>query len=78
MSETRRPADIFVSNSLDGPWSKLGSVSITPNAYSSKYTASNVYIMLRPDGRYGLIERDGVIGISNNVLGPYTIREQYL
>ena len=74
VSETRRPADIFVSNSLDGPWSKLGSVSITTNAYSSKYTASNVYIMLRPDGRYGLIERDGVIGISDNVLGPYTIQ----
>ena len=74
VSETRRPADIFVSNSLDGPWSKLGSVSIASNAYSSNYTASNVYIMLRPDGRYGLIERDGVIGIADNVLGPYTIQ----
>lgn len=74
VSETRRPAEIFVSNSLEGPWSKLGSVSIASNAYSSNYTASNVYIMLRPDGRYGLIERDGVIGIADNVLGPYTIQ----
>ncbi|RCX14840.1 dockerin type I repeat protein [Anaerobacterium chartisolvens] len=74
VSETRRPADIFVSNSLDGPWSKLGSVSIAQNSYSSLYTASNVYIMLRPDGRYGLIERDAVIGISDNVLGPYVIQ----
>lgn len=74
VSETRRPAEIFVSDSLNGPWSKLGSVSIAQNAYSNHYTASNVYIMLRPDGRYGLIERDGVIGISDNVLGPYTIQ----
>ncbi len=74
VSETRRPAEIFVSNSLDGPWSRLGSVSIAQNAYSNYYTASNVYIMLRPDGRYGLIERDGVIGIADNVLGPYTIQ----
>lgn len=74
VSETRRPADIFVSNSLDGPWSKLGSVSIANNQYSNLYTASNVFIMLRPDGKYGLIERDGVIGISDNVCGPYTIQ----
>ncbi|HEX9058978.1 MAG TPA: carbohydrate-binding protein [Clostridia bacterium] len=74
VSETRRPADIFVSNSLDGPWSKLGSVSIAQNSYSSLYTASNVYIMLRPDGRYELIERDAVIGIADNVTGPYTIQ----
>ncbi len=74
VSETRRPADIFVSDSLNGPWSKLGSVSIAQNAYSSLYTASNVYIMLRPDGRYELIERDAVIGIADNVCGPYTIQ----
>lgn len=74
VSETRRPAVIFVSNSLDGPWSKLGSVSIAQNQYSNLYTASNVYIMLRPDGRYGLIGRDAVIGIADNVCGPYTIQ----
>lgn len=74
VSETRRPADIFVSNSLDGPWSKLGSISIASNAYSSLYTASNIYVLLRPDGRYELIGRDAVIGIADNVLGPYTIQ----
>ena len=74
VSETRRPADIFVSNSLDGPWSKLGSMSIASNAYSSLFSASNVYIMLRPDGRYEAIGRDAVIGIADNVLGPYTIQ----
>ena len=74
VSETRRPADIFVSNSLDGPWTKLGSMSIASNSYSSLFTASNVYIMLRPDGRYEAIGRDAVIGISDNILGPYTIQ----
>lgn len=74
VSETRRPADIFVSNSLDGPWSKLGSMSIASNSYSSLFSASNVYIMLRPDGRYEAIGRDAVIGISDNILGPYTIQ----
>jgi hypothetical protein len=29
--------------------------------------------MLRPDGRYEAIQRNGVIGISDNVLGPYTV-----
>jgi hypothetical protein len=74
VSETRRPADVFVSNSLNGPWVKLGSVSIVSNAYSSYFTHSNVYIMLRPDGRYEVISRDAIVGIADHVLGPYIIQ----
>ncbi|MBN2736715.1 MAG: hypothetical protein JXR70_07015 [Spirochaetales bacterium] len=74
VSETRRPGIVYVSENLNGPWSKLGTISIASNSYSSGFTHSNVFIMLRPDGRYGIISRDGLVGVGDNVLGPYTIQ----
>ena len=71
-SETRRPAVVYVATNLNGPWTKLGTVSVTgPSA--SGFTHSNVYIMLRPDGRYGIISRDALVGVANDILGPYNI-----
>jgi hypothetical protein len=71
-SETRRPTVVYVSSNLNGPWTKLGTVSVTgPSA--SGFTHSNVYIMLRPDGRYGIISRDALVGVADNILGPYNI-----
>ena len=71
VSDTR-PGDVFVSDSLDGPWKYMGKLSVT-GPYASSFTMYNVCIMLRPDGRYEAIQRNGVIGISDNVLGPYTV-----
>ena len=60
-----RPGGVFVSDSLNGPWSYLGDVQ-------GKFcTQCNLQIMLRPDGRYQSIISDTTIGIADNVAGPY-------
>ncbi|NLD49652.1 MAG: carbohydrate-binding protein, partial [Clostridiaceae bacterium] len=71
VSDTR-PGDVFVSDSLDGPWSYMGKLSFT-GPYASSFSTANICVMLRPDGRYEAIQRNGVIGISDNVLGPYNV-----
>jgi hypothetical protein len=60
-----RPGGVFVSDSLNGPWSYLGDVQ------ASFCTQCNLHIMLRPDGRYQSIISDSTIGIADNVTGPY-------
>lgn len=69
ISETR-PGQVFVSDSLDGPWKSLGMLSVQGNP---KWHASNESIMVRPDGRFEMFGRPGIVMISDNgVLGPYT------
>jgi hypothetical protein len=71
VSETR-PGDVFVSKSLDGPWQQIGSIKVDgkPN-----WRASNVSIMIRPDGRFEIIGRSGQIMISDRgILGPYEVQ----
>lgn len=87
VSETRN-GDVFVSKDIDGPWEKLGSISVDQSAFTSMKTpgdrpgtairaawkASNVSLIIRPDGRFAIIQRSGQILISNNgVLGPYKV-----
>lgn len=68
ISETR-PGTVFVSQSIDGPWQELGKISV---AGDPKWHASNEIILLRPDGRFEMFGRPGVVMISTNgVLGPY-------
>lgn len=72
VSETRPNADVFVSKSLDGPWTQLGSIKVDkPN-----WRASNVSIMVRPDGDFEIVPRSGEILISkaaDGILGPYKV-----
>jgi hypothetical protein len=69
ISETR-PGQVFVSDSLDGPWKPLGMISVEGDP---KWHASNESIMVRPDGRFEMFGRPGVVMISSNgILGPYT------
>jgi hypothetical protein len=71
VSETRN-GDVFVSKSLDGPWEQLGSITV---AGQPKWHASNVSLMLRPDGGFEIVARSGEILISTNgVLGPYQLQ----
>ncbi len=66
VSETR-PGDVFVSDSLDGPWKQLGSITGDNN-----FRASNVAMMVRPDGNYEMIARSGQIYISKDgIIGPF-------
>jgi len=71
VSDTR-PGDLFTATSLTGPWAYAGKLSVS-GSYASSFTMYNVCIMLRPDGRYEAIQRNGAIGISDNVLGPYDV-----
>ena len=75
VSETR-PGDVFVSNSLDGPWKQLGSIQVDANGFDARDgRMSNVAMMIRPDGRYEIVARSGVIMISaDGILGPYKLQ----
>jgi hypothetical protein len=67
ISETR-PGTVFVSKSLDGPWEQLGIIK------GEGLRASNISIMVRPDGDYMIVPRSGQVFISkaaDGILGPY-------
>ncbi len=68
ISETR-PCEVYVSASLDGPWERLGTITVEGEP---KWHASNVSIMARPDGNFEFVPRDGRIFFSDQgILGPY-------
>jgi hypothetical protein len=72
VSETR-PGAVFVSKSLDGPWTMKGPLTVEgqPN-----WRASNVSVMVRPDGDYMIVPRNGRVMISkasDGICGPYKI-----
>ena len=73
VSETRL-GDVFVSDSLDGPWRRIGSIQLAKNEYSEGERMSNLSIMARPDGAFEIVGRLGRIWISKTgILGPYTV-----
>lgn len=79
VSETRG-GDVFVSDSLDGPWTQLGTISFdqsrfqlvkTPGDVARRDTPTatpakpaNFSVLLRPDGAYQIVPRSGQILIS--------------
>jgi hypothetical protein len=72
VSETR-PGAVFVSESLDGPWKMKGLLTV---AGQPNWRASNVSVMVRPDGDFMIVPRNGRVMISkasDGVCGPYTI-----
>jgi hypothetical protein len=74
VSETR-PGDVFVSNSLDGPWTLKGKLQVAENEFSKLGRMSNVCPMVRPDGNFEIVARSGAIWISNSgILGPYLVQ----
>jgi hypothetical protein len=74
VSETR-PGDVFVSKSLDGPWVQLGTIKIADNEFKNLGRASNMSVMVRPDGDFEIVPRSGAILISKTgILGPYTVQ----
>jgi len=72
LTSDTRPGDLFTSDSLNGPWTYAGKLSVT-GSYASSFSMYNVCIMVRPDWRYEAIQRNGAIGVSDNVLGPYNV-----
>jgi len=73
-SETR-PGDVFVSASLDGPWTHLGSIQVADTEFSSLGRLSNVSMIVRPDGDFQIVPRSGAILLSKTgILGPYIVQ----
>ena len=90
VSETRN-GDVYTSKSIDGPWKKLGDITVNQDAFHSlrnpgdkeslhgpdpkPWHGSNVDLVVRPDGRFEIVQRSGQILISKNgILGPYEIQ----
>lgn len=72
VSETR-PGAVFVSKLLDGPWKIKGLLTVEgqPN-----WRASNVSVIVRPDGDFMIVPRNGQVMISkasDGICGPYKI-----
>src|SRR4051812_24009826 len=81
VSETRN-GDIFTSSSADGPWTYLGGISVNQDKFHSlgnpgdtrplqgpsprSWHGSNVSLIVRPDGRFEIVQRSGQILISRD------------
>jgi hypothetical protein len=80
VSETRRPAIIYTSASLDGPWNKEGTITTEANGFNVDASSggnlhSNTSMWVRADGSILATSRDGVIMLSTNgILGPYKVQ----
>ena len=70
-SDNGRPGDIFVADSLDGPWKYC--TSITSNIEGGGFVAINVAVLLRPDGKYQALGRYGDIAIADDLKGPWRV-----
>jgi hypothetical protein len=70
ISETR-PGEVFASRSPDGPWESLGRITV---ANEPKWRASNATPVLRPDGKYIIVQRSGVILLAKDIAGPYEVQ----
>src|SRR3954451_4625311 len=90
VSETRN-GDVFTSPSVDGPWKYLGGISVNQDKFHSlrnpgdtrplhgpnpqPWHGSNVSLIVRPEGRFEIVQRSGQILISrDNILGPYDVQ----
>ena len=74
VSETR-PGDVFISNSIDGPYEFKGSIKVEANGFDATRTTSNVSVIVRPDNSFLAVSRHGSIMISkSDILGPYVLQ----
>ncbi len=72
------PFNIYRSTSLDGPWERCTAEIMTApgvNGGSDTRWASNVSLVARHDGRYQIVQRHGLIAISDTLCGPYVMEK---
>jgi len=75
------PFTVFTSSSLDGPWTPCsgspGAGLSVPAAFGGNTSyASNVSLVVRPDGNFEIIQRHGLIALSTTgICGPYKAQQ---
>jgi hypothetical protein len=70
-----RPGDVFVSGSLDGPWTYLGKITVADNEFKDLGKPVNLSVIVRPGGDFEILGWTGAIWISKNgILGPYVVQ----
>jgi hypothetical protein len=75
------PFTIFTASSLDGPWTPCsgspGSGLSVPSGFGGNTNyASNVSLVVRPDGNFEITQRHGLIALSTNgICGPYKAQQ---
>ena len=75
------PFTIFTATSLDGPWTPCsgspGSGLSVPSAFGGNTSyASNVSLVVRPDGNFEITQRHGLIALSTTgICGPYKAQQ---
>jgi hypothetical protein len=75
------PFTIFTASSLEGPWTPCsgspGSGLSVPSAFGANTNyASNVSLVVRPDGNFEITQRHGLIALSTSgICGPYKAQQ---
>jgi hypothetical protein len=75
------PFTIFTASSLDGPWTLCsgspGSGLSVPSGFGGNTNyASNVSLVVRPDGNFEITQRHGLIALSTSgICGPYKAQQ---
>lgn len=65
---------LHIAKSLDGPWEHIGKMNIG----SGEFGLSNICILVRPDGRYEAINRNGDLATADSIEGPWTMESNGL
>jgi hypothetical protein len=74
VSDTR-PGDVFVSSSLDGPWTYQGTIQVDANGFDASGTTKNLSLVIRADGSYLMATRFGAMMLSTTgIMGPYKVQ----
>jgi MYXO-CTERM domain-containing protein len=71
------PFTIYKSSSLDGPWTSCTATIQTNgvNAGSDGHYDSNVSLVARHDGKFEIVQRHGLIALSDTLCGPYKMQK---
>jgi hypothetical protein len=75
------PFTIFTASSLDGPWTPCsgspGSGLTVPSGFGGNTNyASNVSLVVRPDGNFEITQRHGLLALSTTgICGPYKAQQ---
>ena len=75
------PFTIFTASSLDGPWTPCsgspGSGLSVPSGFGGNTNfASNVSLVVRPDGNFEITQRHGLLALSSSgICGPYKAQQ---